>query len=167
MNQKSKKTAKPNGAKKKQETQASTAPPSFMVEWERTGKQFHEEIDDAMGQAYKCHPGCQGFGRCRWSMRVLHVLDLKQAIKNVTQVVRRFCSVSRPRGQRQTEIVRKALQIKSENKGRTCRQILAAERPDWDKLNPDEQEVEVIKLRANLRQARKRTKVRDLKKRGE
>lgn len=157
MSDKSTKTRRKGAGKKR----AKASKPSVVIEMERAYKKFHAAIDDAMRRAYKCHPSCQGFERCQWRERFFHVLDLDQAIKNVTQVVKKFCSVSRQRGKRQTEIVRKALQITSENKGRTIRQILKAEHPDWDKSKLDE---EVPKLRASSRQARLRDKARSKKK---
>jgi hypothetical protein len=161
--------AKRKGKPRPEETPAiepEMALPSFMIEWERAYKQFHEEIDKAIERAYKCNPSCQGFEKCQWRMHLFHVLDLEQAIRDVTRVVKKFHRGSRQRGKKPTELVRKAIQIKSENKGRTCRQILADEHPHWNELKPKEQEAEVIKLRDNLRQARKRTKAR-LKGKGE
>jgi hypothetical protein len=175
MNQRTKKTVKPKrgGAGKKRakagktpELESEKSPLSFIIEWERAHKLFHEEIDDAMERAYKCHPGCRGFGRCEWSMRALHVLDLKQFIGDVTRVIKKFCRGNQQRGKKQTELVRKAIQIKSKNKGRTCGQILADEHPDWDEWELEIQRAEIKRLRANLRKARQRTKARDLKKRG-
>lgn len=141
--------------------------PSFIIEYERAYKQFHEEIDKAVARAYKCHPNCPGFERCQWQIRLLHVFDLKQAVRDVTRVFNKFYRGIEPsQGRKMTPLVRKALQIKSESKGRTYHSILADEIPDWDKLDQEVRKAHIKNLRDATRQARKRTRGR-LKDRGE
>src|SRR5262245_22950193 len=132
MNQRTKKTVKPKrGAEKKREAQASTALPSFIIEQERVHKKFHEEIDDAMRRAYKCHPGCRGPERCQWRARLLHVLDLKQAIKNVTQVIRRFYfGEIKRRGRQKTPLITQLKRLKEQ--GYTIRQACEMSIPDFN-----------------------------------